>query len=138
VVVLNINKAVFRENFIQTLNEIEAAHNIKIDDRSRFVVVPIFEKGKKLNSTDDNLQRWMLNDKNLSNLDLDFKMAADMLGCQVPYCPIWINVALKEIKSGIPIIELQISLRFRKPSLLHNKDTGHPPFRAIIPLLNMQ
>lgn len=37
----------------------------------------------------------------------------------------------------MPIIDLQVSLRFRKPSLLHNQDTGHPPFKAAIPSSNI-
>lgn len=32
---------------------------------------------------------------------------------------------------GITIFKLEISLRFRKPTLLRNAETGHAPFKAI-------
>lgn len=41
-----------------------------------------------------------------------------------PLFPLWIEVYFRE--KGI--VELRTSLRFRKPSELKHKETGHPPF----------
>lgn len=45
--------------------------------------------------------------------------------------PIWINVSFVEMEGEIGIFRLETSLRFRKPTLLRNADTGHPPFKAL-------
>ena len=132
-VALNINKNLFKKHLLQTLNETSICQNITIDETCKFIVVPKIEQGKRLNSTDDTLHRWMLNDENLSGREFDLETVINMLGCKIPFCPVWINVVLREVRDKVPIIELQTSLRFRKPSLLHNQDTGHPPFKAIVP-----
>ncbi len=61
-VALNINKTMFKKHLLQTLNEISICQNITIDETCKFIVVPKMEHGKRLNSTDDSLHRWMLND----------------------------------------------------------------------------
>ncbi|BFH60407.1 hypothetical protein [Paenibacillus azoreducens] len=127
-----MDKVTFKEHLLQVLNEISISQNVRLGENCKFTVVPIIEHGKSLNSTDEYLHRGMLNEKNLSGRELDFEAVVNMLACRIPLCPIWINVALKEIREEVPIIELQTSLRFRSPSLLQNQDTGHPPFKAII------
>ena len=49
-----------------------------------------------------------------------------------PLFPIWINVSICNINEEELVILLETSLRFRKPSLLRNQETGHPPFKAVI------
>lgn len=43
---------------------------------------------------------------------------------------IWIDVKVVN-ESEEQIIELRTSQRFRKPSLLHNQETGHSPFKIM-------
>lgn len=50
----------------------------------------------------------------------------------IQFVPIWINISLNEIKGEKLVFNFKTSLRFRKPSLLRNAETGHPPFKAII------
>lgn len=86
-IALNIHKAMFKEYLIWTLNEIAVSQNIRIDEKSKFLVLPIKESGKKLNSTDEYIQRGMLNEENLSGVEFDFETFTDMLGCKTPYTP---------------------------------------------------
>ncbi|MEG0258736.1 MAG: hypothetical protein RR595_07880 [Lysinibacillus sp.] len=131
-----MDKDTFKEHLLQALSKLSNFQNIRLGENCKFTVVPIIEHGKSLNSTDEYLQRGMLNEKNLNGRELDFETVVNMLTCRIPLCPIWINVSLKEIKEEVPVIELQTSLRFRKPSLLQNQDTGHPPFKVIFPTLS--
>ncbi len=131
-----MDKATFKEYLLKTLDELSTYHGKVLDETCKFIVVPVEEKGKSLNSTDEYLQRGMLNAKNLNEREFDINTATNMLACRVPLCPIWINVLLKETKDDESIIELQTSLRFRKPSILQNQETGHPPFKAVYQTLN--
>jgi len=126
-----MDKRIFKDHLLQALKEISISRNVNLEDNCKFTVVPVIEHGKSLNSTDEYLHRGMLNEKNLSGREFDLEAVVNMLACRIPLCPLWINVALKEIREDVPIIELQTSLRFRNPSLLQNQDTGHPPFKSI-------
>lgn len=129
-----MDNATFKEHLLQALNKLSNFQNVRLGENCKFTVVPIIEHGKFLNSTDEYLQRGMLNEKNLNGRELDFETVVNMLACRIPLCPIWINVSLKEIKGEVAVIELQTSLRFRKPSLLQNQDTGHPHLRLFFQL----
>ena len=126
-----MDKGTFKDYLLQTLSEISIFQNVKLNEKSKFIIVPVPESGKSLNSTDEYLHRGMLNEENLNGREFDFDTAVNMLSCMIPLCPIWITVMLKEIRGNEPIVELQTSLRFRKPSILHNQETNHPPFKAI-------
>ncbi len=126
-----MDKRTFKDHLLQALNEISISRNINLEGNWKFTVVPVIERGKSLNSTDEYLHRGMLNEKNLSGREFDLESVVNMLACRIPLCPLWINVEFKEIREDVPIIELQTSLRFRNPSLLQNQDTGHPPFKSI-------
>lgn len=126
-----MDKRIFKDHLLQALKEISISRNVNLEDNCKFTVVPVIEHGKSLNSTDEYLHRGMLNEKNLSGREFDLEAVVNMLACRIPLCPLWINVALKEIREDVPIIELQTSLRFRNPSLLQNQDTGYPPFKSI-------
>lgn len=49
-----------------------------------------------------------------------------------PFVPIWIDVKLDRYTDGEAEFQLDCSLRLRKPSLLRNQESGHPPFRAVV------
>lgn len=126
----------FKDYLLKTLNELSTYHNVALDDQSKFIVTPVEERGKALNSTDEYIQRGMLNSDNLKGRFFDIDSVIKMLGCRIPLCPIWIKVALVNHGDKELIVELQTSLRFRKPSLLQNQETGHPPFIAVLPSQN--
>ncbi|MDQ0172708.1 MULTISPECIES: hypothetical protein [Paenibacillus] len=131
-----MNLQSFKEYLLTTLDELSSYHNKVIGENSKFIITPVEERGKSLNSTDEYLFRGMLNSKNLDGREFDIDSVVKMLGCRVPLCPLWIKVSLKEIRTEEPVIELETSLRFRKPSLLQNQETGHPPFMAVLKSLN--
>ena len=55
-----------------------------------------------------------------------------LVACNAPLVPIWINISFNKQEGEKIIFDFETSLRFRKPSLLRNAETGHPPFKAII------
>lgn len=72
-----------------------------------------------------------INPENFSNnLQMVIDEIVSMLTFYSPLVPIWINIKLIENNNKY-MFELDVSLRFRKPSLLRNQETGHAPFRAI-------
>lgn len=126
----------FKEYLLKTVDELSFYHNEVLGENSKFIITPIEELGKSLNSTDEYLYRGMLNSNNLDGREFDIDSVTKILGCRVPLCPLWIKVSLKGIWADAPVIELQTSLRFRKPSLLQHQETGHPPFIAVLQSLN--
>lgn len=54
-----------------------------------------------------------------------------MLSRFSPLVPIWINVKYVTYEGDDILMNLECSLRFRKPSLLRNQDTGHAPFKVV-------
>ncbi len=124
---------IFKENLVCVLEKIAIANNLIVSENWRFRIIPILEKNKPLNTKDDIMRLIVLNEESLEKrgiMVLDQAIAA--LSCFVPLCPIWIDVKLKETTDKLIIVELYTSLRMRKPTELHNQETGHPPFRAVI------
>lgn len=97
----------------------------------RFKVTPIVEEGKKLSSTDDFMRLNILSQKNLNDRLFEINKVVKLISGPQSTFPIWIDVELLESEDTHILIELRTSMRFRKPSLLQNQDTEHPPFRAI-------
>ena len=125
-----MNKHIFHDNLIMTIYEIMGTENV--DERKvRFKIVPVYEKGKSFNGTDDLMRLVALSEKNIGNRLLTIEEIVRLVACMSPLVPIWINISLNEIEGGKIIFNFETSLRFRKPSLLRNAETGHPPFKAI-------
>lgn len=73
-----------------------------------------------------------LSEKNVGGRLLTLDKTVKLVACNSPFVPIWINISLDSIDGEKIIFNFETSLRFRKPSLLKNAETGHPPFKAII------
>ena len=73
-----------------------------------------------------------MSEKNVGNRLLTLEETVRLVACNSPLVPIWINVSLINTDGDKIIFNFETSLRFRKPSLLRNAETGHPPFKAII------
>ena len=71
-----------------------------------------------------------LSEKNVGNRLLTIEETVNLVACQSPFVPIWINISLNKINNHILVFNFETSLRFRKPSQLKNIETGHPPFKA--------
>ncbi|MBC1405515.1 hypothetical protein IBB74_13795 [Listeria welshimeri] len=125
-----MNSEIFQINLEKTLKEIMVAKGLQSDE-IRFVIVPVEEKGKMLDSSDEMMKRLVLTKENIGNKQLVLKDVVDVLGGLFPKAPIWINVSFIEMNGEKAIFKLETSLRFRKPTLLRNAETGHAPFKAI-------
>ncbi len=129
--VTEMNKEIFQTNLLMTIEEIKKEKNLNIS-QAKFKIVAIHEPGKPLNATDDLMRLWALSEKNVGSRLLSLEYAVRLLACKAPFVPIWINVSYMELLESVSIFKLETSLRFRKPSLLRNAETGHAPFKAII------
>ncbi|EAC3025299.1 TPA: hypothetical protein H1600_002722 [Listeria monocytogenes] len=125
-----MNSEIFQINLEKTLKEIMVAKGLQSDE-TRFVIVPVEEKGKMLDGSDEMMKRLVLTKENIGNKQLVLKDVVDVLGGLFPKAPIWINVSFLEMNGEKAIFKLETSLRFRKPTLLRNAETGHAPFKAI-------
>ena len=126
-----MNKKIFYDNLIMTINEIVENKKIVVENL-RFKIIPIYENGKSFNGLDNKMRLIALSEKNVGNRLLTIEETVDLVACQSPFVPIWINISMNEIREDRMIFDFETSLRFRKPSLLRNQETGHPPFKAII------
>ncbi|HDT9531498.1 TPA: hypothetical protein REC15_001689 [Listeria monocytogenes] len=125
-----MNSEIFQINLEKTLKEIMVAKGLQSDE-IRFVIVPVEEKGKMLDGSDEMMKRLVLTKENIGNKQLVLKDVVDVLGGLFPKAPIWINVSFLKMNGEKAIFKLETSLRFRKPTLLRNAETGHAPFKAI-------
>ncbi|PXV84578.1 hypothetical protein C8E03_1261 [Lachnotalea glycerini] len=129
--IIKMNKIIFRKNLILTIDEIMKGKKIAHED-IRFKIIPIYEKDKSFNGLDNQMRLIALSEKNVGNRILSLDEVVNLIACQSPLVPIWINVSLNKNEEGNYVFYLETSLRFRKPSLLRNAKTGHAPFKAII------
>ena len=124
-----MNKSIFYNNLIMTINEIIG--NTKSDNKSlKFKIIPVYEKDKPFNGLDNQMRLIALSEKNVGNRLLTIEETVNLVACQSPFVPIWINISLNKINNHILVFNFETSLRFRKPSQLKNIETGHPPFKA--------
>ena len=126
-----MNKEVFKENLLKTIRETLEKKGKQDSKDYKFNIVTIQEPGKVLNSTDDYMRLWSLSEKNINDRYFDLVSVVNLLSGLEPLFPIWINVIFKAEVEKTLFFELQLSLRFRKPSLLRNQETGHPPFMSL-------
>lgn len=129
--VREMNKTIFYENLMMTIHEIMDTKNVD-ESKIRFKIVPVYEKEKSFSGMDDSMRLVALSEKNVGNRLLTIEETVKLVACNSPFVPIWINISLNEIKGEKLVFNFETSLRFRKPSLLRNAETGHPPFKAII------
>jgi hypothetical protein len=125
-----MNKEIFKENLLKCLTELLDNKEYSID-KCKFIVNPISEDGKKLNSTDDYMRLTVLSKKNTQGRQLSIEKVVKLFSGLAPLYPIWINVYLENINEDGYLIKLDTSLRFRKPSLLQNQEYGYPPFKGV-------
>lgn len=129
-VVKEMSKEIFKHNLICTVNEIQLSKGLDFE-KYKFIIHPVEEKNKALNSADDFMRLGVLTEKNLGNKKLTTNDVINVLGGLMPLVPIWIDIIFVEIDDNdVALFHLDCSMRFRKPSLLRNSETGHAPFRA--------
>ena len=123
-----MNKEIFKKNLQMAVVELDICSIDEIT-KCRFTIVPIIEKNKKYSSKDDVMIRWVFTEENIGGKVLDVDSVVDVFSGLEPLYPIWINVSIR-CKEKL-LIQLETSLRFRKPSELQNVEIGYPPFKVI-------
>lgn len=127
--ITQMNSEIFQMNLEKTLKEIMVSKELQSNE-VRFVIVSVEEKGKMLDGSDEMMKRLVLTKENIGNKQLVIKDVVDVLGGLFPKAPIWINVSFLEMNGEKAVFKLETSMRFRKPTLLRNAETGHAPFKA--------
>lgn len=126
-----MNKSIFHDNLMITINKIMG--DMRLDDKSlKFKIIPVYEKDKSFNGLDNQMRLIALSEKNVGNRLLTVDETVNLVACQSPFVPIWINISLNEMSEHQIIFNFETSLKFGKPSQLRNVETGHPPFKAIM------
>lgn len=128
--VREMNKAIFRNNLLMTICEVMEGINVDEND-IRFKIIPVYEKDKSFNGLDDTMRLVLLSEKNIGNKLFTLDETVKLVAWNAPFVPIWINISRNRKEEDKIIFDFETSLRLRKPSLLRNADTGHPPFKAI-------
>ncbi|WP_338708979.1 hypothetical protein [Paenibacillus amylolyticus] len=126
-----MNEVIFSTNLSKAVDKIKKAKNIS-SDIVKFIIEPVEEQGKMLDGGDEMMKRLVLSKENIGGKKLLLEDVVGVLGGLFPKAPIWINVSFIEIEGDTAIFKLETSLRFRKPTLLRNAETGHAPFKAIV------
>ncbi|MBF2656053.1 hypothetical protein IBB73_09740 [Listeria seeligeri] len=127
--ITQMNSEIFQMNLEKILKEIMVSKEQQSNE-VRFVIVSVEEKGKMLDGSDEMMKRLVLTKENIGNKQLVIKDVVDVLGGLFPKAPIWINVSFLEMNGEKAVFKLETSMRFRKPTLLRNAETGHAPFKA--------
>ncbi len=125
-----MNPEIFRNNLQMVIDELIKNKGIDKFDYS-FIINPVVEADKPKTSIDEFMRLNVLNPQFVWGKIFTFDEIVSMLTFYSPIVPIWINVRVVE-RNNKYMFELDVSLRFRKPSLLRNQETGHAPFRAIL------
>jgi len=129
--ITQMNEVIFSTNLSKAVDKIKKAKNIT-SDIVKFVIEPVEEQGKMLDGGDEMMKHLVLSKENIGGKKLWLEDVVGVLGGLFPKAPIWIDVSFVEIEGDTAIFKLETSLRFRKPTLLRNAETGHAPFNAIV------
>lgn len=123
-----LTKEIFKENLIGILAE--AGIELNKLKGIKFKMIPITEEGKTQNSIDDVVRLWAYHGIKFSDNLYPIEHLITVLSVVAPKFPLWIHINTSTYLVD-KIIRLEVSMRFRKPSELHNKEFGFPPFKII-------
>lgn len=126
-----MNEEIFSTNLSKAVDKIKETKNIS-SDIVKFIIEPVEEHGKMLDGSDEMMKRLVLSKENIGGKKLLLEDVVGVLGGLFPKAPLWVNVSFMEMEGDTAIFKLETSLRFRKPTLLRNAETGHAPFNAIL------
>lgn len=126
-----MNKKIFLQNLQNTVEEINLQKEIK-PVKYKFKINPVIEKGKSMQAKDEMMRLNVLNPSKIEGKFFTMDEDVSILTFFNPFVPIWIDVKLIRFIGEEATFQLNCSLRLRKPSLLRNQKSGHPPFRTII------
>lgn len=129
--VTEMNKEIFASNLKKTIDEIIKYKGLG-QNEYYFKIFPVREKGKPLLSKDEIMRLNVLNPNRIDGKLFSLDDVVSTLAFFTPFVPIWINIQYIETINEKMVFQLECSLRIRKPSMLRNQETGHPPFKAVL------
>lgn len=129
-----MNRNILHSNLLKTIVEINPNQDVS---KILLKIETCEEKGKCLNAYDEIMHLNILNMNRITEMTFTIEQTLDSLtllisAYNLPVVPIWINVEYSCNRDDFSIYKLICSRRYRKPSLLRNQETGHPPFKAVI------
>ena len=125
-----MNLQIFQDNLLMAIDEIKEKKNI-VADEYYFAINPVLEEGKPRFAIDEFMRLNVLNPQFIEGKIYSLKEIVTTLAFHSPLVPIWINIIMLRSEDKKIFFQLDVSLRFRKPSLLRNQETGHAPFKVI-------
>ena len=126
-----MSSEIFQNNLIKAINEIKEKNDI-IANKYYFTINPVLEDSKPRFAVDEFMRLNVLNPKFIDGKIFSLKEVVTTLAFHSPLVPIWINIKMIDSDEDKLSFQLDVSLRFRKPSLLRNQETGHAPFKVIM------
>lgn len=129
--VKEMNREIFQNNLLMAIEEIKEKKSITMN-KYTFIINPIVEEGKPRFALDEFMRLNVLNPEFIKGRKFSLEEVVTILSFHSPFVPIFINVKMVNILGNEFCLQLDVSLRFRKPSLLRNAETGHAPFKVII------
>lgn len=126
-----MNKTIFLQNLQKAIQEIILQENISLEN-CKFWINPIIEQGKSMQAKDEIMRLNILSPNRVKERTFTMDEVVSMLTFFSPLVPLWINCKLVRHTDEEIEIQLDCSLRLRKPSLLRNQELGYPPFKAIV------
>lgn len=126
-----MNKTIFLQNLQKAIQEITLQENIPMKN-CKFWINPIIEQGKSMQAKDEIMRLNILSPNRVKEKIFTMDEVVSMLTFFSPLVPLWINCKMVRHTDEEIEIQLDCSLRLRKPSLLRNQELGYPPFKAIV------
>ena len=123
-----MDKSIFMKHLEMTVEEIKRKEGL-VFLNDTFIINPVYEKEKPLTARDEMMRLNILNKNRIENRTFNKEEVVSMLTFFTPFVPVWIDV---EYDGQACVFQIRCSLRLRKPSLLRNQESGHPPFRAVL------
>lgn len=103
-----MNKSIFHNNLMATIYEIVDAKDVDVKN-IRIKIIPVNEREKPLNSTDDLMRLVFLSEKNIGNRLLTVEETVNLVAWHSPLVPIWINVSLNGVEGDNVIFNFETS-----------------------------
>lgn len=129
--VKEMNKDIFRNHLRKAIEELKEYKGIE-GQTYRFRVTPVVEKGKPMMAEDEIMRLGVLNPRHIHDKIYTEDDIVTILSFFSPKVPIWINLSYIKSEKEYILMNLECSLRLRKPSLLRNQESGHAPFKVIV------
>lgn len=116
-----MNETIFLQNLQKAIQEIILKENILFKN-CKFRINPVVEQGKSMQAKDEMMRLNILNPDRVKRRTFTIDEVVSMLTFFSPLVPLWINCKMVRYVDGEIEIQLDCSLRLRKPSLLRNQE----------------